>query len=220
MNDLQVLFYEGNKVRMVEMNGEPWWVLKDVCDVLALTEPHRVATRLDEDDRTQMTVTDSLGRNQDTTVVNESGLYNVIFRSDKPEAKKFKRWVTHEVLPSIRKTGGYGNVDLTAVIAQTAAAICSEMIRQMKPFMQPAEHPIHEKERTENKVIQRKRPSSIIDRLPKELRKRIEDMLCDGSYTYGEVAQVLREHGIYISITSVCRYAHRTGCLSSYEVRS
>lgn len=107
MSDLQVFFYEGNEIRTLTKGGELWWVLKDVCDVLGLAEPHRVAARLDEDDRTQMTVADPLGRMQDTTVVNESGLYNVILRSDKPEARQFKRWVTHEVLPAIRKHGAY-----------------------------------------------------------------------------------------------------------------
>jgi prophage antirepressor-like protein len=108
MNELKVFDYEGSAVRTVMRDGEPWFVLKDVCGVLSLVEPHRVSSRLDEDERTLMTVTDSLGREQDTTVINEPGLYNVILRSDKPEAKAFKRWVTHEVLPSIRKTGRYG----------------------------------------------------------------------------------------------------------------
>lgn len=107
MDKLQVFNYEGKEIRTVEKDGEFWWVLKDVCAVLGLTEPHRVAARLDEDERTQSTVIDSMGREQKTTVINEAGLYNVILRSDKPEAKDFKRWVTHEVLPSIRKHGAY-----------------------------------------------------------------------------------------------------------------
>lgn len=107
MNNLQIFNYKGKEVRTVEKDGQPWWVLKDVCGVLDLAEAHRVATRLDEDERTQVTVTDSLGRNQETTVINESGLYNVIIRSDKPEAKPFRKWVTSEVLPSIRKHGAY-----------------------------------------------------------------------------------------------------------------
>lgn len=107
MNTLQIFNYKGKEVRTVEKDGQPWWVLKDVCGVLDLAEAHRVATRLDEDERTQVTVTDSLGRNQETTVINESGLYNVIIRSDKPEAKPFRKWVTSEVLPSIRKHGAY-----------------------------------------------------------------------------------------------------------------
>ena len=106
-NELQVFSYEGNEVRTVQRDGEPWWVLKDVCAILDLGSPHKVAERLDEDERNQIPLTDRLGRLQDTAVVSESGLYNVILRSDKPEAKKFKRWVTHEVLPTIRRHGAY-----------------------------------------------------------------------------------------------------------------
>lgn len=106
-NELQVFSYKGNEVRTVQRDGEPWWVLKDVCAILDLGSPHKVAERLDEDERNQIPLTDRLGRLQDTAVVSESGLYNVILRSDKPEAKKFKRWVTHEVLPAIRRHGAY-----------------------------------------------------------------------------------------------------------------
>ncbi len=107
MNDLQVFKYNGSQVRTVENDGQIWWVLKDVCEILKLDSPHKVADRLDEDERNLIPLTDSLGREQKTTVINESGLYNVILRSDKPEAKPFRKWVTSEVLPSIRKTGSY-----------------------------------------------------------------------------------------------------------------
>lgn len=107
MSDLQIFKYQDSEVRTVELNGEPWFVLKDVCGILGLGEPHRVADRLDGDERTLSTVTDSIGRQQETTVINESGLYNVILRSDKPEAKPFRKWVTAEVLPTIRKHGAY-----------------------------------------------------------------------------------------------------------------
>ena len=107
MNDLQIFNYESNEVRTVMINGAPWFCLVDVCKVLGLAEPHRVATRIDEDERTQMTVTDSMGRKQKTWFINESGLYTVILRSDKPEAKPFRKWVTGTVLPAIRKTGSY-----------------------------------------------------------------------------------------------------------------
>ncbi len=92
-------------------DGEPWWMLADVCKVLELSNPSKVAARLDEDEK--MTLTLSKGHSgqrggaQIATIVNESGLYSVILRSDKPQAKTFKRWVTHEVLPSIRQTGKY-----------------------------------------------------------------------------------------------------------------
>ena len=88
-------------------DGEPWFVLKDVCAVLGLGTPARVAERLEEDEVSSTHLTDSLGRQQNMTIINESGLYNVILRSDKPEARPFRKWVTGEVLPSIRKTGGY-----------------------------------------------------------------------------------------------------------------
>ena len=106
-NQLQVFSYEGNDVRTVQRGGETWWVLRDVCDVLSLTTPARVAERLEEDEVSLTHIIDALGRKQETTIVSESGLYNVILRSDKPEAKNFKRWVTHEVLPTIRRHGAY-----------------------------------------------------------------------------------------------------------------
>lgn len=110
MNELQVFNYQGSEVRTVQKDGQPWWVLKDVCGVLGLSNPSMIADRLDEDERAKF----DLGRQGDTNIINESGLYNVIIRSDKPEAKKFKRWVTHEVLPSIRKHGMYAVDDLIA----------------------------------------------------------------------------------------------------------
>lgn len=105
--NIQTLEYHPTiEIRTVLQDGEVWWALADVCRVLGLKEPHRVAARLDDDekDRTLMTTPGGL---QEMTVINESGLYSVVLRSDKPEAKAFKRWVTHEVLPSIRRTGAY-----------------------------------------------------------------------------------------------------------------
>ena len=96
--------YKGAEVRTVERENQIWWVLKDVCEVLGLKNPTIVAERLDDDEVTKF---DLGGLSGVSNIVNESGLYNVILRSDKPEAKEFKRWVIHEVLPSIRKNGGY-----------------------------------------------------------------------------------------------------------------
>jgi len=104
MNELQIFSYQGTNVRTVQRNGEIWWVLKDVCKVLALRNPTVVAGRLDDDEVTKF---DLGGLSGESNIVNESGLYSVILRSDKAEARKFKRWVTHEVLPSIRKHGAY-----------------------------------------------------------------------------------------------------------------
>lgn len=101
------------KVRVVEINGEPWLVGKDVGEVLEYNEPNKAIARLvDEDDRTKHPIIDNLGRKQDSWIINESGLYSLVLRSKLPEAKKFKRWVTSEVLPSIRKHGMYATDDL------------------------------------------------------------------------------------------------------------
>lgn len=114
MNELQVFTYGGNEVRTVQRNGEPWFVLKDVCAILGISKYRDAAERLDPDEREPVRV-DTLGGKQEMLCINESGLYNVILRSDKPEAKPFRKWVTSEVLPSIRKTGGYiaGQENLT-----------------------------------------------------------------------------------------------------------
>lgn len=103
MNDLQVFMFDNSEVRAVLMNNEPWFVLKDLCDILGVQNVTDVAKRLEEDERTRL----NLGRQGETNMVNESGLYTVILRSDKPQAKRFRKWVTSEVLPTIRKHGAY-----------------------------------------------------------------------------------------------------------------
>ena len=105
-NEIQVWNYESSEIRTVQINGEPWFVLSDVCKVLELSSPHKVAERLDGDEKGRNQIP-TLGGVQEMAVVNESGLYTVILRSDKPQAKPFRKWVTSEVLPSIRKHGSY-----------------------------------------------------------------------------------------------------------------
>ena len=106
MNEVKVFQFRENEVRVVGVNGEPWFVAKDVADVLGYRMASDMCRRLDEDEKgTQKTRT--LGGEQEVTVINESGLYNAVLGSSKPEAKAFKKWVTSEVLPSIRKHGAY-----------------------------------------------------------------------------------------------------------------
>lgn len=88
------------------MNGEPWFVLSDVCKVLEISNSRNISSRLEPDEK-GVTLVDTLGGAQQMTIINESGLYTVILRSDKPQAKPFRKWVTSEVLPSIRKHGSY-----------------------------------------------------------------------------------------------------------------
>ncbi len=112
--------YNMNKVRTVLKDDEPWFVLKDVCEILDIGNSRMVSERLNDDEKNSVSITDGNRGNPNFTVVNESGLYNVIFLSRKVEAKKFKKWVTSEVLPSIRKTGSYIQTPKTYIQALEA----------------------------------------------------------------------------------------------------
>lgn len=101
---------EFGEIRTISITGEPWFIAKDVCTALVLSDVSMTVKRLDDDEKLIQTVLVS-GQGREMWFVNESGLYNLIFQSRKPEARSFRRWVTHEVLPQIRKTGGYGNSD-------------------------------------------------------------------------------------------------------------
>ena len=113
MNKLTIFNYEGNNVRTILKDGNPWWVLKDICSVLEIGNSRDVTSRLDSDEK-GVDIIDTPGGKQEVSIINESGLYSVILVSPKPEAKKFKRWVTHEVLPSIRRHGLYATDELLA----------------------------------------------------------------------------------------------------------
>lgn len=107
-NQITPFDFNGNNVRTIaDETGEPWFVLKDVCDVLEMTSPHKVAARINSQDRNSIPVLANDGKRYQTTIVNESGLYDVILDSRKPQAREFRRWVTAEVIPSIRKHGAY-----------------------------------------------------------------------------------------------------------------
>ena len=106
-NEIQVWNYESSEIRTVQVNGEPWFVGKDVATILEYSNPRKaLADHVDAEDK-GVTKCDTLGGVQDLTIINESGLYSLVLSSKLPNAKKFKRWVTSEVLPSIRKHGSY-----------------------------------------------------------------------------------------------------------------
>jgi len=106
--ELEIFKFEKKEIRTnIDSNNNVYFCVKDVCEVLGLTNPTKVVENVDIDDLSLIQVIDSLGRKQTANFVNESGLYQIIFQSRKQESKVFKRWVTSEVLPSIRKTGSY-----------------------------------------------------------------------------------------------------------------
>ena len=107
MNELQIFENKAfGKIRAIEINNEPYFVAKDVCDILEIKNSRQALTRLDDDEKSDVILNDG-SQNRNMSVVNEYGLYSLILASRKKEAKQFKRWITHEVIPSIRKHGGY-----------------------------------------------------------------------------------------------------------------
>lgn len=106
-NNLMVFENEKfGEIRTLEINNEPWFVAKDICEILEIKNSRQALTRLDEDEKADVILNDG-SQNRNMSAVNEYGLYNLILASRKKEAKEFKRWITHEVIPSIRKHGGY-----------------------------------------------------------------------------------------------------------------
>ena len=114
MNALQTIHYESNPIRVVMIDGEPHWIAADVCQVLEIANSRDALSRLDEDEKGVVS-TDTPGGVQSMATVTEAGLYNLILGSRKPQARAFRRWVTHEVLPQIRETGSYEKKPTTAI---------------------------------------------------------------------------------------------------------
>lgn len=134
---------EFGEVRTLEVNGEPWFVAKDICDCLLIKNTTQAMQKLDEDERTMF----NIGRQGETNIINESGLYSLIMTSRKPEAKQFKKWVTGEVLPSIRKNGGYisGQDELSDMeLLAKALLITQNIIEEKDKKIKLAENKIEE----------------------------------------------------------------------------
>ena len=140
MKELQVFDYENNHIRTITKDGEPWFVGKDVAEALGYKEPTKAAReKVDDEDRGISKIDTPFGI-QEMLVINESGLYSLILSSKLPSAKKFKHWVTREVLPSIRKTGAYRNSQLLSAESAGGVARLITVIRStMKSNGQPPE---------------------------------------------------------------------------------
>lgn len=178
MEQLQIFSNEEfGEIRTVVINNEPVFCLSDICKALEMSNPTMVAQRLDEDERTKL----DLGRQGETNFITESGLYAVILRSDKPNAKKFRKWVTSEVLPSIRKNGGY--------IAGQETLSDDELLSKA---LLVAQKKIDEK----NQLIAIQ-DTRIQEMLPKE---RFADAVASSetSILIGDLAKILRQNGIKI----------------------
>lgn len=140
MSALEVFAFKGREVRTVLVDGEPQFVLADVCRALEIANPSDTATRLDGDALGTAEVIDSMGRPQQARTVTEQGLYDVVFLSRKPEAREFQRWVTGEVLPSIRRTGSYGVVQPAELTRSDLARMVLESEAEKAALAAKIEH--------------------------------------------------------------------------------
>lgn len=162
---------EFGKIRVEEIGENPWFIARDVCSVLGLSNVTETLKRLDEDELSNTEVIDSIGRKQQVYIINESGLYNLILQSRKPGAKRFKKWITSEVIPSIRKNGGY--------IAGQEKMSDDEL---MAKALLVAQNKINEK----NRVIEEMKPNYLIGQAVSGSSKSI---------TVGNFANILIQNG-------------------------
>lgn len=191
--ELQIFNFENKEVRTQQLNNEIYFCLKDVCEILELSNATVVANRLEEDERTKF----NLGRQGEATFINESGLYSVILRSDKPNAKKFKKWVTSEVLPSIRKHGAYMTND-TLEKALTSPDFLIQLANKLK------------EEQLKVKTLENK----IEEDKPKVLFAEALEV-SKTSVLVGELAKLIKQNGIDMGANRLFEWLRRNGYLGS-----
>ncbi|OEH55243.1 antirepressor [Oceanobacillus sp. E9] len=192
MNQLTKVF-DGKSIRIVEINDEPWFVAKDVCNVLELSNPSKVVARLDEDERSNF----KLGRQGEANIVNEFGLYSLVLSSRKPEAKQFKRWITHDVIPSIRKTGSY-TIQIPKTLPEALRAYANEVeahertIKALETAQPKAEY--------FDALVERKLLTNFRD-TAKELhigQKKFVEWLIESGYVYRDQKKKLKPYMKYV----------------------
>lgn len=202
----------------MEQEDGTWWALKDVCSVLEISKYRDAGRLLDEDERVSIK-TDTLGGAQEMTYISEAGLYKAIFRSNKSEANTFKRWVTHGVLPAIRKTGSYGTApqfDAQAV-AQIAAAVCAEVTKQLLVVLKPQtapEQPTDIHELFEEELFFRS--SCKLERAPAYIREPVDEMFRRmmelQRLNFSAIVRFCHKNNFKISNPAVRRYYNRVIC--------
>lgn len=196
-NEIQRFEFKGAALRtLTDENGEPWFVAKDVCDVLELSNVGQALARLDDDEKSSITLNDGTPGNPNKAIVSESGLYALVLASRKPEAHEFKRWVTHEVLPQIRKTGGYiptTDVDDDMTILAKAVMIGQRTMEEQK-----------------RRIAEQQ--TRIVELEPKA---RFADAVAasDGTCLIGELAKMLRQNGLDIGQNRLFEILRQDGYL-------
>lgn len=201
MNDLQIFNNEEfGEVRTAVINDEPMFCLIDICKALEIKNATDVAKRLDEDELTRLNLGSRAG---ETNFITESGLYAVILRSDKPNAKKFRKWVTAEVLPSIRKTGSYGMPKTTGGQIQLLAQGYTELEQKINDIKDDVS------ELKENVPLY----SCDIDEIQQHVKRRVVNILG------GKQSEAYRDNSIrHKTFSDIWTQLKREyGCVSTYK---
>jgi prophage antirepressor-like protein len=197
----QVMLFENKEfgeIRTLMIDGQPYFVGKDVAEILGYAEPRSaVSKKVDDEDRGVAKMETPSGV-QEMTIINESGLYSLILSSKLETAKKFKRWVTSEILPSIRQTGNY----ISGTSPYSIEDIVRETICQVVPII------IKE---LEDRTEREKQAEKEIEKLEIKVRRKIERLICAGNHSYSSIARILTMDGIEISPATVCVYAESMG---------
>lgn len=196
-NEIQQFDFKGASLRtLTDEAGEPWFVLKDCMSILDLGNPTETVKMFDEDEFSTAEVIDSIGRRQQAYIISEPGLYRLVMRSRKPEAKEFQRWVTHEVLPQIRKTGGY----IPTTAADDDMTILAKAVMIGQRTMEAQKQQIAEQQ------------TRIVELEPKA---RFADAVAasDGTCLVGELAKMLRQNGMDIGQNRLFRLLQADGYL-------
>lgn len=196
-NEIQQFDFKGASLRtLTDEAGEPWFVLKDCMSILDLGNPTETVKMFDDDEFSTTEVIDSIGRRQQAYIISEPGLYKLVMRSRKPEAHEFQRWVTHEVLPQIRKTGGY----ILATDADDDMTILAKAVMIGQRTMEAQKRKIASQQ------------SRIVELEPKA---RFADAVAasDGTCLVGELAKMLRQNGMDIGQNRLFRLLQADGYL-------
>ena len=221
MNDLQVFQNsEFGELRVLEQDGKPYFPATACAKKLGYVNPQKAIR--DHCKGVNEMVTPTKGGMQTTRFIPEGDLYRLIVHSKLPAAERFEKWVFDEVLPSIRRTGSYGQPDITAIIAQAITTACTETIKQLVPLLTTlAEQAAAPQRKTGKRPGSAspsvRRPTGIIENLDEAHRQRVEEMLRDAKCTYREIATWLNDDGIEISTISISRYARRANCYPDYK---
>lgn len=204
MNELKAFQNsEFGELGVMMIDGKEYFPSTQCAKILGYADPFKaIKQHCDEDGWVKRPVIDSLGRTQEMKFINEGNLYRLIVRSKLPAAKKFEHWVFDEVLPEIRRTGGYGSVNIEEVITKAVTTAVSETVKALMPLI-TAQHTSEKRVA----IICKPKVRYKIDLLPAEIRKQVDNMLCSGKYTSKEVSKYIQEQtGLYISYVTLCNY--------------